>query len=136
LTLGSSSSWQSSKDSQWRNWPLDEKKKLLEKLEQKASTLTMPSWKVPSALPEWLEKFFYIEDPVDLVTGDLLPPGPIRLLPHQRRILAAMTERDGNGRFRWTTLLYSTVKKVARPAWRRAQWPGWPHSLAPTRSAM
>jgi len=89
----------------------------------------MPSWKVPSALPEWLEKFFYIEDPVDPVTGDLLPPGPIRLFPHQRRILTAMTERDGNGRFRWTTLLYSTVKKSGKTrlaagivAWLAAQY--------------
>ena len=88
----------------------------------------MPSWKVPSALPEWLEKFFYIEDPVDPVTGDLLPPGPIRLFPHQRRILTAMTERDAEGKFRWTTLLYSAVKKSGKSrcaagivAWMAAQ---------------
>jgi phage terminase large subunit-like protein len=57
---------------------------------------------------EWAEANFYIVE-----TGR-----PIQLQPHQRRILRAMTEQvqqpGGTWRFRWTTWLYSTVKKSGK----------------------
>ena len=51
---------------------------------------------------------------MNVETGERLPPGPIRLFPHQKRILRALVETDAQGNFRWTTLLYSAVKKSGK----------------------
>lgn len=48
------------------------------------------------------------------MTGAELGPGPIRLADHQRRIMRAALERDGEGRFRWTTVLWSCPKKSGK----------------------
>jgi len=87
-------------------------------LEAEATKRKTPSWREPHDVCDWLEKHFYIEDPRDIETGVLLPPGPIRLFPHQKRILRAMVEKDEHGLFRWTTLVYSAVKKCLAPETR------------------
>ena len=62
----------------------------------------------------WGETYFYVEDPCDIETGELLPPGPIRLFPHQSRIVRAALQRNPDGSFRWKTVIYSAVKKSGK----------------------
>jgi phage terminase large subunit-like protein len=64
--------------------------------------------------PFWAERNFHIEDRADPQTGAALGPGPIILADHQRRILRAALERDGLGRFRWTTVVWSCPKKSGK----------------------
>ena len=85
-------------------------------MEQATAAKKTPSWREPRDICDWLETHFWIENPYDIETGKVLPPGPIRLFPHQKRILRAATERDADGKFLWSTVVYSTIKKVARPA--------------------
>lgn len=65
----------------------------------------------------WAELHFYIEDVVDPITGEELGPGIIKLADHQRRVLRAALERDGDGRFKWNTIVYSCPKKSGKCAW-------------------
>jgi hypothetical protein len=62
----------------------------------------------PPDIVDWAETHFYI-----IETGK-----PIRLAPHQKIILRIMTETvqrtDGLWAFRWTTWLYSTIKKSGK----------------------
>jgi hypothetical protein len=60
-----------------------------------------------------LETYFYIPDPRDPFTGEQFPPGPIRLHPNQKRILRAALTKV-NGRFPYSTVLYSTIKKSGK----------------------
>ena len=62
----------------------------------------------------WMETHFYLADPRDPLTGDLLPAGPIRLAEHQRQIIRAAVERDAKGLFKWVTVLYSAPKKSGK----------------------
>jgi len=62
----------------------------------------------------WAERHFYIEDRSHPETAQPLGPGPILLAEHQRRIIRAALERDGEGRFRWTTVVYSAPKKSGK----------------------
>ena len=62
----------------------------------------------------WAELHFAIEDRIDPITGEELGPGPIILADHQKRIIRAALERDAGGRFRWTTIVYSAVKKSGK----------------------
>lgn len=78
------------------------------------ATRKTPPWRVPTDPVEWMETHFYIEDPRDPQTADLLSPGPIRLFPHQRRIIRAALQRDEKGAFRWQTILYSCPKKSGK----------------------
>jgi phage terminase large subunit-like protein len=61
----------------------------------------------------WIEMYFYVPDPRDPVTGELLPPGPMRLLAHQKRVLREALRRE-NGQFVYTTVVYSAVKKSGK----------------------
>lgn len=62
---------------------------------------------------DWMEHNFYVEDPRDPQTGERLPPGPIRLMEHQKKILrAALLKQDG--KFRYGTIVYSTIKKSGK----------------------
>lgn len=63
---------------------------------------------------EWATKNFYIEDRYHLVTAAPLGAGPIELAEHQQRILNAALERDGSGRFRWSTIMWSAPKKSGK----------------------
>jgi phage terminase large subunit-like protein len=61
-----------------------------------------------------MERRFWIEDRSDPETGQDLGPGPIILADHQRRVVRAALERDGQGRFRWSTVVYSCPKKSGK----------------------
>ena len=88
-------------------------------MEAEETKRRIPSWKEPPDVCDWLETHFYIEDPTDPETGLQMPPCPIQLFPHQKRILRALVEKDAEGKFIWPTIVYSAPKKVARPALRR-----------------
>lgn len=60
-----------------------------------------------------MEHKFYLPDPRDPITGDMLPPGPIVLAEHQKRIIRAAFTRV-NGLFPFVTILYSAVKKSGK----------------------
>lgn len=62
---------------------------------------------------EWGEQYFYIEDPCDVDSGQLMPAGLIRLFPIQKAILSAALERTPDG-FRWPTIVFSAVKKSGK----------------------
>lgn len=58
----------------------------------------------------WAERNFYAEETV------FTPEGLIQLMPHQRMILRYAFQRDETGRFRFTTIIYSAVKKSGKTA--------------------
>ena len=93
----------------WRDWPPSAKQAYLLRLRQVRASLQVPLWKQPSEPVEWLEQHFWVEDPLGLSR-----PGPIRLTEWQKRLLKAALERDEQGRFRWSTVLWSAPKKSGK----------------------
>jgi len=65
---------------------------------------------------DWIEINFYIPEPRDPVTGEILPQGPIRLAELQKRILREALRRDEDGNFVYATILYSAPKKSGKTA--------------------
>lgn len=63
--------------------------------------------------PTWMEHNFHIPDPRNPTTGALLQAGPIILHPIQERLLRAALLKIG-GRFRYSTILWSTIKKSGK----------------------
>jgi hypothetical protein len=61
----------------------------------------------------WIENNFWVPDPRDPITGEYLPPGPLKLHPAHKRILReALLKR--RGRFKYSTVLFSTIKKSGK----------------------
>lgn len=69
----------------------------------KTSERAQESTTLPNIV-EWAEKNFYIIETRQ----------PIVLQPHQRDILRIFTEQKPDGSFKWTTLMYSTIKKSGK----------------------
>jgi phage terminase large subunit-like protein len=67
-----------------------------------------PTLKVvdPGDVVAWAEDRFYIVE----------TKRPVVLQPVQKAVLRAFSERLANGRFKWTTCLYSTIKKSGKTA--------------------
>lgn len=65
---------------------------------------------------QWIEKHFYVPDPRDPITGERLPPGPMRLAEHQRRIIDEALSKKENGDFKYSTVVYSAPKKSGKSA--------------------
>lgn len=65
---------------------------------------------------EWLQKHFLIPEPRDPITGEYFEPGPIRLRDVQCRIVDEALSRTENGLYRYTTVIYSTIKKSGKSA--------------------
>jgi hypothetical protein len=78
--------------------------------------LTEAAIKTTETPSEWIEKHFYVPDPRDPLTGERLPAGPLRLAPHQRKIIDAALEKDENGNFKYATIVYSAPKKSGKSA--------------------
>jgi phage terminase large subunit-like protein len=76
----------------------------LDKLLGVAEDAPLPETVALPDIVEWAEENFYIVE-----TGR-----PIRLMAHQKDILRLMTERRPDGRFRWRTCIYSTIKKSGK----------------------
>lgn len=55
-------------------------------------------------------------DPRDVKTGDRLPPGPIQLAEHQRRLVNEALSRDSEGNLKYSTVIYSAIKKSGKSA--------------------
>jgi hypothetical protein len=65
---------------------------------------------------EWIEKHFYVPEPRDVITGEIMPPGPIRLADHQKALINAALARDDKGYLKYTTVIYSCPKKSGKSA--------------------
>lgn len=85
-------------------------------LERMVSKLELTSQKIVLAPSAWLEKHFWIPEPKDLVTAEPLPPGPIRLAEHQKRIIDEALARNEDGKFKYTNVIYSAPKKSGKSA--------------------
>jgi hypothetical protein len=82
---------------------------LAERFEEAASERAI----IPS---EWLEEHFLIPEPIDIETGEVLPPGPIRLADHQKRIVDEALSKREDGMFKYSTVIYSCPKKSGKSA--------------------
>ena len=65
---------------------------------------------------EWIERHFYVPEPRDVITGDYLPPGPLQLAEHQRRIIDEALSKNERGLFNYSTIIYSAPKKSGKSA--------------------
>lgn len=65
---------------------------------------------------EWIQKHYYVPDPRDPKTGELLSPGPIRLTKLQCKIVDSALEKDEKGDFKYATVVYSAPKKSGKSA--------------------
>lgn len=79
-----------------------------DRLEQKAEEVE----ELPS---DWIETHFIIPTPRDPVTGQDLPAGPIKLADHQKRVINEALSKV-NGRFKYSTVIYSAPKKSGKSA--------------------
>lgn len=61
----------------------------------------------------WIQEHFYMTDPRDPDTGELLPAGKIRLAPYQKYVLSRALERQ-SGRLRHQTIVLSSPKKTLK----------------------
>jgi hypothetical protein len=65
---------------------------------------------------DWIEKYFYVPDPRDPITDEMCPPGPIRLADFQKRIINEALSRNEDGKFKYTIVIYSSIKKSGKSA--------------------
>jgi len=72
--------------------------------------------KISESPSDWIEKYFYVPDPRDPVTGAFLKPGPIILAEHQRRIINEALSKNSDGTYKYTTVIYSAPKKSGKSA--------------------
>lgn len=79
-------------------------------------TLTQKTEKIREKPSDWIEKYFYVPDPRDPVTGDFLQAGPIRLAEHQKRIVNEALSKTPNGMFKYSLIIYSAPKKSGKSA--------------------
>jgi hypothetical protein len=63
---------------------------------------------------KWIERHFYVPDPRDPITGEWFPPGPLRLFPGHAHFLREGLLKGADGNFRYTTILFSTIKKSGK----------------------
>ena len=64
----------------------------------------------------WIEKYFYVPEPRDPITGEPLPSGPIILTEHQKLIIRETLSKKPDGMFKYVTILYSAPKKSGKTA--------------------
>lgn len=72
--------------------------------------------KITEKPSEWIERYFYVPDPRDPITGEFLSPGPIRLSEHQKRIIDEALSRGGDGKLKYSLVIYSAPKKSGKSA--------------------
>ncbi len=81
--------------------------RMLHKLEASSEQILLPP-------AEWLEKYYWIPEPRDPLTGELYPPGPIRLVEYQRRIVNESLAKTATGQFKYSNVIYSAPKKSGK----------------------
>lgn len=72
--------------------------------------------KVNEQPTDWMEKYFYVPIPRNPITGERLPTGPIVFAPHQKRIINEALSKDKDGRYNYSTIIYSAPKKSGKSA--------------------
>lgn len=72
--------------------------------------------KIDETPAEWIEKYFYVPDVRDPITGTSLGEGPIRLAEHQKRIINEALSRLPDGTLKYRTVIYSAPKKSGKSA--------------------
>lgn len=72
------------------------------------------TWEVVTPVSDWISCNFLVDRPRDPVTAAFLPPGPIIPAEYQTRILDVALERDGDGKFKYSTILWSEPKKSGK----------------------
>lgn len=85
-------------------------------LEAFSRHLTRKSNEAKERPSEWIGKHFYVPEPRNPLTGEILPPGPIRLADHQKRIIDEMLSRKEDGMLKYSTAMYSAPKKSGKSA--------------------
>ena len=65
---------------------------------------------------DWMEEHYLIDRPRDPETAEMLDPGPIRLAKYQKKILREAFSRDGDGKLKYNTILWSEPKKSGKTA--------------------
>lgn len=80
------------------------------------SRLEAISEQITDSPADWIEKYFYVPDPKDPITGDKLAPGPLRLASHQKRIINEALSRLPNGKLKYSIVIYSAPKKSGKSA--------------------
>lgn len=81
-----------------------------------ASRLEAAAQKTKETPADWLEVNYYVPEPVDPLTGELFPPGPIRFASHQKRLINEALSLDDKNHFKYATIIYSAVKKSGKSA--------------------
>lgn len=64
---------------------------------------------------DWMEQNFLIPTPRDPITGADMSAGPIRLAEHQKRVINEALSKV-NGKFKYSTVIYSAPKKSGKSA--------------------
>lgn len=82
-------------------------------LSKRLEETTRTKFLLPS---EWLQRHFYVPEPRDVITGEVLPPGPIRLADHQIRIIDEALSYNPDRTFKYVTIVYSAPKKSGKSA--------------------
>lgn len=70
----------------------------------------------PVSIDQWLEDNYYVDRPRDMTNAAILPPGPIRLADYQKRVIREAMRRDGDGKYIYSTVLWSEPKKSGKTA--------------------
>lgn len=65
---------------------------------------------------DWLEENYYVNRPRDMITGAMLPSGPVRLADYQKRVIREALKRDADGKLKYTTVVWSEPKKSGKTA--------------------
>ncbi|MFA7101109.1 MAG: hypothetical protein WC196_05065 [Bacilli bacterium] len=66
---------------------------------------------------EWIQKYFYVPDPRDPITGKFIGrPGPIMLTDHQAAIVDEALSKKPDGTLKYTNVVYSAPKKSGKSA--------------------
>jgi phage terminase large subunit-like protein len=73
-------------------------------LPEQTAVTTIPTELIDDDPIRWIEQHFYIPE----------TRGPITLDDYQQQVLRAALERDADGRFRYSTIVYSDIKKSAK----------------------
>lgn len=63
---------------------------------------------------EWIERHFIVDRPRDPVTGANLPTGSLIMADYQRRILREALSKNADGKFKYSTIVWSEPKKSGK----------------------
>lgn len=69
---------------------------------------------ITDVVPEWMETNYMVYRPRDPLSGKPLQPGLIRLAEYQKRVLCEALRRDGDGKLKYSTVVWSEPKKSGK----------------------